>query len=224
MPRLWVRFQGRVEVTKYCYSGVLIGLCVVVREEVNKVFSDGGCVRVICNIKRGGADYISEGMQGRSVVTMIWCPLVGGKWGHNGSNVRAGRYGEPVKLINPQIDWKVVFCLGRSGSSGSVLGMDLMGQPERYGVMRGTWLHSLRPKREAVCSDNDFWETWTGRFPSGLQFHSKDDPRKNSTFPMKSVANFSIRNFLKQDSYAFDSEKGKSSQRRDWCGWDVWEF
>ena len=43
--------------------------------------------------------------------------------------------------------------------------MELMGHPERYGVMRGTWLQYLSPKREAVCSENACWETLTERFP-----------------------------------------------------------
>ena len=41
---------------------------------------------------------------------------------------------------------------GLSGLSGSVSYMESMGQPEWYGVMRGTRLQSLRKKREAVCS------------------------------------------------------------------------
>ena len=37
--------------------------------------------------------------------------------------------------------------------------MELMGHPERYGVIRGMWLQQLRPNREAILSENDFWET-----------------------------------------------------------------
>ena len=37
-------------------GGVRIGLHEVVRGEVNKGFSEGGCVRAIGNTKRGGAD------------------------------------------------------------------------------------------------------------------------------------------------------------------------
>ena len=37
--------------------------------------------------------------------------------------------------------------------------MELMGHTERHGVIRGTWLQYLRPKQEAVCSENAFWET-----------------------------------------------------------------
>ena len=36
-------------------------------------------------------------MQGQFVVTMIWCPLVGGEEGQNGSDVGAGRNG---KIVN----------------------------------------------------------------------------------------------------------------------------
>ena len=37
--------------------------------------------------------------------------------------------------------------------------MELMGHPERYGVIRGTWLQQLRPNGEGICSENAFWET-----------------------------------------------------------------
>ena len=37
--------------------------------------------------------------------------------------------------------------------------MELMGQPERYGFIRGTWLQYLSPKREAVCLAHFCWET-----------------------------------------------------------------
>ena len=35
-------------------------------------------------------------MQGRFVVTVIWCSSVGGEEGQDSSDVRAGNYGEPV--------------------------------------------------------------------------------------------------------------------------------
>ena len=34
--------------------------------------------------------------------------------------------------------------------------MDLMGQPDKYGLVRATRLQSLRPKRWAVHSAKDF--------------------------------------------------------------------
>ena len=89
--------------------------------------------------------------------------------------------------------------------------MESMGKPEQYGVMRGTQFQSLRPKQEAVCSENACWETLTERFPSGHRFYLKDDPRKKSESPMKSVATFLFRSFLKRDSSASDSEKEKKS-------------
>ena len=45
----------------------------------------------------------------------------------------------------------MVFCFGGSGSSGSGSGMKLMGNSERYRVIRDTWLQYLRPEWEAVC-------------------------------------------------------------------------
>ena len=42
------------------------------------------------NTKRGGSDKVSEGVQGRFVVTMIWYPLLVRKEGHEGSGVGSG--------------------------------------------------------------------------------------------------------------------------------------
>ena len=47
-------------------------------------------------------------------------------------------------------------------------------------------------------------------WPSGQKFHSKDDPRKKSASPMKSVVTLLLRSRLKWDSYAYDSEKKKN--------------
>ena len=71
-------------------GGVCIGLRVVMRGELNKLFGEGGCIIVVCNTKIGGADKLYEGMQDRFIVIVIWCPLVGGKGGHNRIGVRAG--------------------------------------------------------------------------------------------------------------------------------------
>ena len=71
-------------------GGVCIGLCVMMRGGVEKLFSEVGCVMAIENTKRGGSDKVYEGVQGRFVVTMIWYPLVVRKEGHEGSGVGSG--------------------------------------------------------------------------------------------------------------------------------------
>ena len=53
----------------------------------------------------------------------------------------------------------------RFGGSGSLesmgfgSGVESMGHPKRYGVMRGTRLRSSSTKQEAVCLVNTCWDT-----------------------------------------------------------------
>ena len=68
----------------------------MVRGKVKEGFCEVGCVRVIGKTKRVGADLVSDCMQDRFVVAVVWCPLVGGKEGKDGRDFGAGRYGEPV--------------------------------------------------------------------------------------------------------------------------------
>ena len=77
-------------------GGVCIGLHVVVRGEVEKIFSEGECIIVIERTKRRCDDKVYDDVQGRFVLTMIRCPLVGRKEGQDGSGIEAGCYGDPV--------------------------------------------------------------------------------------------------------------------------------
>ena len=75
-------------------------------------FSKGGCIIVIGKAKRGGSDHVSEGMQGRFVVTMVWCPLVRNEEGHDSSGARVGQYVDPVNrstdvLVGSPVFWLV---------------------------------------------------------------------------------------------------------------------
>ena len=45
---------------------------------------------MIGNTKRGGDDKVSEGVHGRFIVTIFWCPLVGRKEGQDSICVSAG--------------------------------------------------------------------------------------------------------------------------------------
>ena len=85
--------------------------------------------------------------------------------------------------------------------------MESTGQPDLYGFMRVTQLQSLSSKGEAVCLVNACWEKWTERCPLGQRLNLKDDPRKKSALPMKSVVTLSLRSFLKQDYSVSESEK-----------------
>ena len=51
---------------------------------------------MIGKTKIGFSDKVSEGVQGRFVLTMIQRPLVGRKEGQDSSGIRAGLYVEPV--------------------------------------------------------------------------------------------------------------------------------
>ena len=52
-----VRVRGRlVGFVKSGRGGVQIGLHIMVRGVVGKVFGEGGCIRVVVKTKRGGAD------------------------------------------------------------------------------------------------------------------------------------------------------------------------
>ena len=58
-----VRVQGRL--VGFVRSGrgdICVGLCVIFRGGVYKVFIEGGCVIVILETKIGGADEVSEGV------------------------------------------------------------------------------------------------------------------------------------------------------------------
>ena len=56
---------------RYGRDNVRVGLCIMLRGEVEKGFSEGGCVIGIGKTKRGGYDQVSEGIQCRFVVTMV---------------------------------------------------------------------------------------------------------------------------------------------------------
>ena len=68
----------------------------MVRGEVDKGFDEFWCIGMICKTKGGGADKVYEGIQGRFVVTVIRCALLGGEEGKDSSDIRAGQYGQPV--------------------------------------------------------------------------------------------------------------------------------
>ena len=74
--RVWGRIVGFV---RYGRGGIHIGLRGVVRWDVDKGFSEGGCVRVVWETKRGGVDKVFEGVQGHFVVIVIQCSLVRNK-------------------------------------------------------------------------------------------------------------------------------------------------
>ena len=53
----------------------------MVRGEVDILFGGGSCIIMVCKPEVGGDDKLSEGIQGRFVVNVIWCSLVGGEEG-----------------------------------------------------------------------------------------------------------------------------------------------
>ena len=112
---------------------------------------------MIGKTKRGGADQVSEDIQGHFVVTVVWCPLIGGKEGRDGSGVRAYQYGNPVNRSTDGLLGNLAF--GEVSFSGSESSIELIGYPEWYGVMKETWLQSLSTKWEGVRLANDCWET-----------------------------------------------------------------
>ena len=57
-------------------GGIRVGLRVMVMREVNKGFGEGWCVGMVCKNKGGGADKVSEGIQSRLLVAVVWYPLV----------------------------------------------------------------------------------------------------------------------------------------------------
>ena len=44
----------------------------MVTGELDEGFGEGWCVGMICNTEGGGADKVSEGIQGRFVVSVVW--------------------------------------------------------------------------------------------------------------------------------------------------------
>ena len=74
--------------------------------------------------------------------------------------------------------------------------MELIGQPERYGVMSGVRLHSLRPNRTAVCSKKSCWERCTKRFLLVWDIQLNDVLRKKLESPMRSTLILSEKGFV----------------------------
>ena len=80
-------------------GGIQVGLRIVVKGEVDEGFGEVWCVGMVCKAEGGGADKVLEGIQSRSVVAVVQCPLVCSKEGQDSGDIRAGQNGQPVNEI-----------------------------------------------------------------------------------------------------------------------------
>ena len=58
--------------------------------EVDEGFDESWCVGMVCETKGRSSDKVSEGIQGRFLVTIIWCPLIGGQEGQDCGDIKVG--------------------------------------------------------------------------------------------------------------------------------------
>jgi len=120
--------------------------------EVVEGLKSTGCVGVVSNAIFTGAEEIFQGMDSGFVVLLAWIVAVRCKECEGGGDVRARASDEPINCSDDAL--VDLGSLLEIRVSVAWQGRELIGKPERYGVMFGTWFIFSTLNPAAVNSVN----------------------------------------------------------------------